>query len=161
MRDGLGMNGINTPETSGESFLETKDEYKFIRYCGGSMIAAVLVKGSDWKQYYCKFCGNKVPKDNGRRYYCNQACSDEMNIRGGFFKYQVWKRDNSRCQECGEKGDLDIDHIIPVIEGGGSCGLDNLRLLCKICHKKETKALAKRRKEKRDLIKNENSSPNN
>lgn len=37
------------------------------------------------------------------------------------------------------------DHIKPVVEGGGECGLDNLRTLCVPCHKKETKALAARR----------------
>lgn len=38
----------------------------------------------------------------------------------------------------------DVDHIIPVAEGGGSCGLENLRCLCIPCHKKETAALRKR-----------------
>lgn len=42
-------------------------------------------------------------------------------------------------------GDLwDADHIIPVAEGGGACGLENLRTLCIWCHKKETAALRKR-----------------
>jgi 5-methylcytosine-specific restriction protein A len=36
------------------------------------------------------------------------------------------------------------DHIIPVAEGGGECGLDNLRTLCTPCHKKATAALRKR-----------------
>lgn len=39
----------------------------------------------------------------------------------------------------------DLDHIIPVIDGGGSCGLDNLRTLCLKCHKQETDKLAARR----------------
>lgn len=43
----------------------------------------------------------------------------------------------------------EIDHIIPVIEGGGCCGLDNLRTLCFVCHAEETKALAGRRAAKR------------
>lgn len=29
----------------------------------------------------------------------------------------------------------DIDHIIPVREGGGCCGLENLRTLCVVCHR--------------------------
>lgn len=32
----------------------------------------------------------------------------------------------------------DADHIIPVKDGGGSCGLDNLRTLCIMCHKNVT-----------------------
>ena len=39
----------------------------------------------------------------------------------------------------------EMDHIVPVVEGGGSCGLDNLRTLCVACHRKETAKLAKRR----------------
>lgn len=39
----------------------------------------------------------------------------------------------------------EADHILPVVEGGGECTLDNLRTLCHPCHKKETKALAERR----------------
>lgn len=41
------------------------------------------------------------------------------------------------------------DHIKPVVEGGGECGLDNFRTLCSPCHKKETKKLAWRRAEAR------------
>ena len=37
-----------------------------------------------------------------------------------------------------------IDHILPVVEGGGSCGADNLRTLCPWCHKTVTAQLAKR-----------------
>lgn len=39
----------------------------------------------------------------------------------------------------------DIDHIIPVVEGGGQCTIENLRTLCHPCHKDETAALAGRR----------------
>lgn len=42
----------------------------------------------------------------------------------------------------------EADHIIPVSEGGGCCGLDNYRTLCVRCHKDETKDLAKRRSKK-------------
>lgn len=47
----------------------------------------------------------------------------------------------------------DADHILPVIEGGGECGLDNLRTLCIPCHKKETAALRKRMAEARKQAK--------
>ena len=35
-------------------------------------------------------------------------------------------------------GIWDADHIIPVKDGGGQCGLDNIRTLCITCHKKVT-----------------------
>ncbi|MDA8346965.1 MAG: HNH endonuclease [Thermaerobacter sp.] len=36
-------------------------------------------------------------------------------------------------------------HIVPVVEGGGECGLDGYETLCLRCHKAETAALAARR----------------
>lgn len=39
----------------------------------------------------------------------------------------------------------DADHIIPVKEGGGLCGLDNLRTLCISCHKEVTATLMKKK----------------
>ncbi len=43
----------------------------------------------------------------------------------------------------------DADHIIPVVEGGGHCTLDNYRTLCVPCHKVSTKELAFRRRKKK------------
>ena len=36
------------------------------------------------------------------------------------------------------------DHIVPVVEGGGECGLENIRTLCTSYHKSETAKLRKR-----------------
>ncbi len=38
----------------------------------------------------------------------------------------------------------EMDHVVPVAEGGGSCGLDNLRTLCWRCHARESAALRQR-----------------
>jgi 5-methylcytosine-specific restriction enzyme A len=43
----------------------------------------------------------------------------------------------------------DADHIEPVVEGGGECGLSNFRTLCIPCHAKETRELAARRAKRR------------
>lgn len=43
-----------------------------------------------------------------------------------------------------EMQDAELDHIVPIVEGGDH-DWHNLRLLCKPCHKKETAALAERR----------------
>jgi 5-methylcytosine-specific restriction endonuclease McrA len=40
----------------------------------------------------------------------------------------------------------DADHIVPVVEGGGGCDLDNIRTLCLICHGKVTLQLRERLK---------------
>lgn len=39
----------------------------------------------------------------------------------------------------------EADHIVPVVEGGGGTGLENLRTLCLRCHRAETAKLARRR----------------
>lgn len=39
----------------------------------------------------------------------------------------------------------DADHILPVVEGGGECDLENLRTLCLICHRQATLDLRRRR----------------
>jgi hypothetical protein len=37
----------------------------------------------------------------------------------------------------------EADHIVPVVHGGGgSCGLENLRTLCRACHHRATALLA-------------------
>lgn len=38
----------------------------------------------------------------------------------------------------------DADHILPVIEGGGECDLDNIRTLCLRCHRAMTTELHRR-----------------
>lgn len=40
----------------------------------------------------------------------------------------------------------DADHIVPVVEGGGGCDLENIRTLCLICHRKATSELRERLK---------------
>ena len=43
----------------------------------------------------------------------------------------------------------DADHIVPVVEGGGQCTLENLRTLCVPCHQRATKDLVRRRASQR------------
>lgn len=40
----------------------------------------------------------------------------------------------------------DADHIVPVVEGGGECDLDNLRTLCLRCHRQATAQLRLRKR---------------
>jgi 5-methylcytosine-specific restriction protein A len=56
----------------------------------------------------------------------------------------------------------DADHIVPVIEGGGECGLSNFRTLCISCHRKETKQLHGRlavERKKERVVKKDESRP--
>ena len=40
----------------------------------------------------------------------------------------------------------DADHIVPVVEGGGECDLENIRTLCLKCHRAATTELRNRRR---------------
>jgi 5-methylcytosine-specific restriction endonuclease McrA len=40
----------------------------------------------------------------------------------------------------------DADHVVPVVEGGGECDLENIRTLCLRCHRQVTAELRMRRK---------------
>ena len=89
----------------------------------------------------------------------------------GYLREQVFLRDRGVCAACGadtealrkDKRKLDYkarrkfekdwggrrhlwdaDHIVPVAEGGGECGLDNMRTLCLKCHRLATAALQRR-----------------
>jgi 5-methylcytosine-specific restriction protein A len=42
----------------------------------------------------------------------------------------------------------DADHIVPVVEGGGECDLENIRTLCLRCHRQATAELRRRRAQK-------------
>lgn len=50
----------------------------------------------------------------------------------------------------GNRSFWEADHIVPVSEGGGFCGLENLRTVCQPCHRAETAALAGRLAAARD-----------
>jgi 5-methylcytosine-specific restriction endonuclease McrA len=43
----------------------------------------------------------------------------------------------------------EADHIVPVVEGGGQCGIENYRTLCVRCHWKVTRELRARLAAKR------------
>ncbi|MCC7008820.1 MAG: HNH endonuclease [Acidobacteria bacterium] len=110
----------------------------------------------------CRWCGGPVLKP--RRTFCGDACVHEWKIRSSpwYVRQQLKKRDKGVCRICGfnvmkahrewskakpPAGDRaarrawrrsrprwEADHIVPVADGGGECGLDNYRLLCRSCH---------------------------
>jgi 5-methylcytosine-specific restriction enzyme A len=61
-----------------------------------------------------------------------------------YFFYDGYKFSQKYLEDYGK---WEADHIIPVVEGGGGCDLDNYRTLCRSCHKGETKKLRARLKE--------------
>lgn len=106
------------------------------------------------KKGICRWCGEIITA-KGRTRWCSDECVNEFNFFALLTVQQrkVLERDGGwKCSACGETWDvesgtkrtIEIDHIIPVVEGGGCCGLINLRQLCRKCHGRESGALRKR-----------------
>ena len=53
----------------------------------------------------------------------------------------VFERDGGRCVDCGERFDLQYDHVIPIALGGASTAA-NLQLLCGDCNRRKGAAVA-------------------
>jgi hypothetical protein len=116
----------------------------------------------------CRWC--RGPVKPPRRTFCGEPCVHEWKIRSSpwYVRREVKKRDKGICQLCGVNvvkahrewtrakppaGDRaarrawrqarprwEADHIVPVADGGGECGLENYRLLCRGCHVRVTVA---------------------
>lgn len=69
--------------------------------------------------------------DNGNRFN-HELYHALFGFRGQLYRHL----ENSSLWEA--------DHIVPVAEGGGQCGLEGFRTLCKRCHGKASGALRKR-----------------
>lgn len=126
----------------------------------------------------CRNCHGPMPEDK-RKHNCSQKCVEEWRLKTSphLMRHAVFLRDRGICAVCGrdtvqeyrEKigakkyqphhavGDWEADHIVPVIEGGGECGLEGFRTLCLDCHHKETAELARRRALQRREEKRRNS----
>jgi 5-methylcytosine-specific restriction protein A len=71
--------------------------------------------------------------------------SDRAAVRGGrggaYFlpkiKRQILERDGDRCRNCGTSERLQVDHVVPVCEGGEPT-LENGQTLCIVCHYDKT-----------------------
>lgn len=108
----------------------------------------------------CLVCKTPVPPR--RSSYCSNECWLRNNP--GMIRRRVETRDKGVCAGCGVQCQWrdhplrwedrkayrllprwEADHITPVVEGGGLCGVDGYRTLCRACHKSETAQLAARR----------------
>jgi len=59
-------------------------------------------------------------------------------------RQRILARDGDACVDCGRVYDLEIDHVIPLSEGGSNLDL-NLQTLCKSCHKLKSNKEAQKR----------------
>ena len=107
------------------------------------------VRGGFWAQAIlkrdngvCAICGLKTLDLKARVERIVQVSRDSKRCFT-YSRIQRWCRSNKMQSY---RTPYEIDHIVPVSEGGGCCGLDNLRTVCVNCHKKLTAELAARNK---------------
>lgn len=89
----------------------------------------------------CRNCDNLISEN--RRHYCSKNCMDTFNRNNSWFfvRKDVLRRDKYKCSICNKrfrKAFLDVDHIIPIQMGGKFFEKENLRTLCKDCHKSKS-----------------------
>lgn len=72
---------------------------------------------------------NKSPSAS---YFLRRAEADRVISRNEV-RIKVFQKDGFKCVSCGEKNRLTVDHIIPVVAGGGD-DFSNLQTLCVWCN---------------------------
>lgn len=105
----------------------------------------------------CKWCGGR-PK-GARRFWCSDECVFQWYMRANpsYARRRVFMRDGGVCALCAAEGNHEphdvwqADHIVPVSEGGGECGLENYRTIC-TDHHHEVTAESRRRKKSAKLV---------
>jgi len=87
----------------------------------------------------CAFCSGKFEPYLDTQRFCSPECTQSYyNQKKPISRWQVFNRDNFRCQYCGRnptqhRVELVIDHIKPIVNGGKD-KLDNYVTACKDCN---------------------------
>ena len=141
---------------------------------GGSADRATLERGAAGR-CLCRWCNLEVPPGR-QTFCSNWCVEEwKLRSDPGYLRERVLERDRGICAQCGvdcvseyahlrrlrgiarlkaaarwsmgaRKSLWEADHIVAVSEGGGTCDLENMRTLCLLCHRAQTKMLAERRR---------------
>ena len=114
-----------------------------IRWNGQSITAAVRKRDHG----ICTACGIDCVAVERLRHDCNHASKSQYWGQNGYTDSYPQYRMDERKQWgpwAREHGVWEADHVVPVSEGGGCCGLSNYRTLCVVCHARESGALRRR-----------------
>ena len=81
-------------------------------------------------QAYRRIAAPRVARESG----ATAAAPVEPPSKAALVRH-VWRRDRSRCTQCGSRHALQVDHILPRALGGKDTE-ENLRLLCRHCNQR-------------------------
>jgi len=143
------------------------DDWRKSRWLPEEIVAAPQGKGFQGRNL-CRWCHNEVPPRKRSFCGPDCVHQWKLRRDPVYVRQCVWNRDKGVCAECGTDTDTlrrslcgaqfvyelvargykesdasrtslwDADHIVPVAEGGGCCGLEGYATLCLICHRKKT-----------------------
>ena len=86
----------------------------------------------------CKYCGTlRWPNERHNRQDCDQILRHRRRKKiGARQRKRILERDSARCRQCGETEVLEMDHLIPIAQGGTNADA-NLQVLCPPCNKRK------------------------
>ena len=61
----------------------------------------------------------------------------KLSLRGSKWRAlreKMLRQAGYRCSRCARPGRLEVDHIVPLAQGGAPYDESNLQVLCKACH---------------------------
>jgi hypothetical protein len=100
--------------------------------------------GGRWRRLHCEGCGRDVmARTSAIAWLTRRSRAAQDNGRAIGPNHRVNLIDRSGVRRIA-RGQWELDHILPVAEGGGCCGPEGLRVLCVTCHARETAALRAR-----------------
>jgi 5-methylcytosine-specific restriction protein A len=140
---------LSTSRTMPGGFIDRATAPRVCRWCGLEVPARRFTFCSDWCVHEWRlrtdpgYLREQVfLRDRGVCAICkidaNSAYADLKRSRG---VHRIRLLSQWGLKRIARKTLWDADHIVPVVEGGGECDLQNLRTLCLICHRQQTREL--------------------
>jgi hypothetical protein len=82
------------------------------------------------------FALRRMPRPRPPRWAATAPAAARRQAIPERVRHEVWRRDRGTCVECGSRGRLEFDHIIPVSRGGANT-VRNLELRCEPCNRRK------------------------
>lgn len=113
---------------------------------GGSRPRSCVVCGIQTRGNYCAAHDPEAEEARVARNPYRLAYKDPEYARNRLLRFE---RARGRCEACGigplAGGEWESDHLVDLRDGGTNA-LDNLRILCRPCHKRKTAEARKKRR---------------
>ena len=123
---------FETFEKEGLAFVWSVNDREYVHWTGSERVGR-LPRPSRRSNKYEKRLAPPVPEKAYAKYLRKFNRSGRHPITKEL-RAEILKRDGALCAVCGSTKELEIDHILPVCEGGTNVE-DNLRVLCKKCNR--------------------------